>query len=192
MNSDARITLIMITVMAAYLVAIRLLFWRFLQPLARKVLVALTLIEIVWVLLHLITNQDKTFFGWFFHPSSEFASGAILNSALLLVISLICIVIGFRPQIRRWFWLYWGFLAVTFFFLAMDEYYSIHETVDLWRSLYAGFGVFVVLSSLLVYWYERENRAIIFLLVGLGFIVLPEYFSTPSPIKRQLKSPVSE
>jgi len=107
MNSDARITLIMITVMAAYLVAIRLLFWRFLQPLARKLLFALTLIEIIWVVLHLITNGDKTFFGWFFHPSSEFASGAMLNSALLLAVSLICVIIGLRPQIRQWFRLYW-------------------------------------------------------------------------------------
>jgi hypothetical protein len=186
MNSDTRITLIVITVMAVYLVAIRLIFWRFLQPLVRKLLLSLTVIEIVWVILHLITNRDKTFFGWFFHPSSEFASGAILNSSLLLAISLICLMLTVRPHIRQGFRLYWGFLAVTFFFLALDEYYSLHETVDLWRSLYAGFGAFVVLSSLLVYWYERENRTIIFLLVGLGFIgfagVFLDAFANKAPV----------
>lgn len=187
MNSDARITLITLTVMAAYTVAIRLLLWQYLQPLARKLLASLTVIEIVWVVIHLVTNRDKTFFGWFFHPSSEFASGAMLNSALLLAICLICGVLTFRTYTRQWFRLYWGFLAITFFFLAMDEYYSFHETVDLWRSLYAGFGAFVVLSSLLVYWYERENRTIIFVLIGLGFIgfagVFLDAFANKAPIE---------
>ncbi|MBN2472735.1 MAG: hypothetical protein JXN59_18575, partial [Anaerolineae bacterium] len=107
------------------------------------------------------------------HPSVEMAAGAIFSSMQYFIAMLLAFLIGAVGNwARDWQRAYWFFLAAFFAFLFIDEYYSLHETVFLWRTFYALAGVAVVGLSVAAWWagFRRDWRVLFFILSGLGLM----------------------
>lgn len=171
MSGEDRLAIIVVSTLVGYVVVARLVLWRFLQPLARRLLSALALLIAAWVVLHMLSDGERTFFGWFFDPSSEFASGAMLSSTLLLSLTLMAFLNGLlHTSPTLWRRAYWWFMAGVFLFLGLDEYYSFHESVDSWRTLYGLCGASIVTLSFVMYVFERDIKVLLFLVGGLGII----------------------
>jgi len=188
MNAEIRLALIFLFVVAIYAAAIRYVLWRFLTPFTQKLIIILTAIETIWGFIHLLTAGDRTFLGWFFHPSSEHASMAMMNSGVLLLVGLTSFIVGFRrgvthPVRHR---VYWWFFAAIFFYLWLDEYYSFHETHELWRTLANVAGIGMVLVAIIKYGLDRELDMLLFLVIGLGIIgfagIWLDAFSNEAPM----------
>lgn len=172
MDSQTRVTLLVIVQMTLYFVAIRGAFWRFLTPLPRRVMLVLAVLQTAWGLSFLATRGDYTFAGWFFNPGSEGASGAIFSSLLLLAISVTAALNGLRrdPDKPSWHRLPWLVLAAVFFSMAIDEYYAFHETHTLWRQTYTVGGVLLGVMGIGMYILERDIRIPLAILIGFGCI----------------------
>ncbi|MBN2471744.1 MAG: hypothetical protein JXN59_13570, partial [Anaerolineae bacterium] len=80
MTVEARTALLVIAIMGGYLLLAGLVLGRLLRPAARRVLIGLALVAAFLVSMHLLTRDQQTFWGWFFHPSVEMAAGAIFSS----------------------------------------------------------------------------------------------------------------
>jgi len=82
--------------------------------------------------------------------------------------------------------LYWACVSVLFIFLAIDEYFSIHEAIIFWRGGYLILGGMVALFSLgLIMSNQVSNRRLLMMfVVGLGIMgvsgVVLDAFSTQS------------
>lgn len=163
------IALAVVVLVDALLIAV--LIFRFLKPLARRVLIVLTAVEILLVILHLLfRDQAKSFAHWFFNLNLEFVAGALFSAAQYSAVAALAAINAVRtPALRPPQRLYWGLLALLFLWLALDEFFSLHEGVLSWRSAYTLSGVAVVGIALLAYWlgFRKHAELGIPLLIGL-------------------------
>lgn len=146
---------------------------RLLQPLARKVLITLTIVELCLVFLHLniYVSELTGFSEWFFNVGSEFALGALFSASQLLAVGLIAFVIaryvGYFTRIQR---LYWVMLGVLFTVLNLDEYYVLHDSIDeKIFAVLAAIGMAVILGG---YWINFRHERKLFLLLFGGLFVM--------------------
>ncbi|GAB4575935.1 MAG: hypothetical protein Kow0077_29920 [Anaerolineae bacterium] len=173
MTETARVALMLTVVMGGYLALAALLIGRWLRPPARRVLIGTTLAAIFIIGVHLVTREQHNFWDWLFHPSSELAAGAIYSSAQYVVVVLFMLLIGFYGQWERpWQRLYWIIAALLFGFLCIDEYFSLHESVLLWRYLYPLAGASFVLITLVGWWigFRKDWRVMALMLFGLALM----------------------
>lgn len=146
---------------------------RLLQPLARKVLMGLTIIELglVFLHLHVFANRVEGFYKWFFDLGSEFAVGALYSAAQLLAVGIIAFIIAkYGRDFTRGQRLYWILLALLFTILNLDEYYLLHDDINeiLFVAL-AIIGMGVILAG---YWINfRQERKLFAMLFG-GLVVM--------------------
>lgn len=168
MDSSARLTVLILFLLAGYFVLIRLALWRFLQPFARRLLVGLGILSGTWSLLNITTKGDRTFWGWFFSDSAELTGGAMYSSCLLLLIASTALLNALHPAASRWRRLLWLGPAAFFLFMSLDEYYSFHETVNTWRYLYAGSGLLLVAAIVILSVIERDLKIGLFVVLGIG------------------------
>ncbi len=150
---------------------IAVLVLRFLKSFARRVLVALVVVEVLLVVLHLLfREQPKSFAHWFFNLNLEFVAGALFSAAQYSAVAALAAINTARtPALRPFQRLYWGLLTLLFTWLALDEFFSLHEGVLFWRSAYTLGGAAVVGIALLAYWlgFRQHTELSIPLLVGL-------------------------
>jgi hypothetical protein len=180
MSSNERITIVLLVLLVTYVVPVRLILWRFLQPLARKVLIGQTLAMIFWATMNGLTRWQPTFWGWFFASNNELVYIAMLSSVQLVLAGLAALLIGTqhaKPVAHR---LPWLALAAVFVFMGLDEYYAIHESSDIWNTLYTLNGVMIIALAAVIYALERDITAPLFLVVGVGLmgfggVILDEY-----------------
>jgi hypothetical protein len=170
LDSNTRLLIVMGVALAGYFAVIRLALWRFLLPPARRLLIGLAVLGSVWAACSIITDDDKTFWGWLFSDSAEYTASAMLSSLLLLLIALAALINAFRPAIAFGRRLPWLIPAAFFFFLSLDEYYSYHESVETWRTIYAGCGLLLILASVILAGIERDFRIPLFVMLGAGMI----------------------
>lgn len=121
----------------------------------------------LWAMLD-FASGDTGFFSWFLDPSAEKNFVAMLNSALLLMVSIAAIFLFW--QSKGWHRVYWLLLVILFAFLAADEYFSLHESIVFWRGGYLILGGLTGLLGLVVLVTSTgEKRKIVLLfLIGLG------------------------
>jgi hypothetical protein len=172
MDSNTRLTILVLILLAGYAVLVRLVLWRFLQPFARRLLAGLGILSGTWSLLNLATKGDQTFWGWFFSDNAELTFGSMYSSCLLMLAALIALLNALRPASTRWRRLFWLVPVAYFVFMSLDEYYSFHETVNSWRYLYAGSGVLLVTAILILSALERDFKILLFAVLGIGAIGL--------------------
>ncbi|MBN2472734.1 MAG: hypothetical protein JXN59_18570 [Anaerolineae bacterium] len=167
-------TLVMLgLVMGGYLLLAGVIMGRLLRPAARRVLIGLILVATFIIGMYPIVYNQPTFWNWFFHPSSELAAGAIFSSAQYIVVALVALLIGLAGRWEQgWQRAYWVILAALFAFLCVDEYFSLHEEVLLWRYMYPLTGAAIVGLSVVAWWFgfRKDWRVIFFILVGLGLM----------------------
>ncbi len=161
-----------LVVAGVYFVAITLLTWRVFSPGARRLLIALTLFVIALGIIYafILQYDPGGFVGWFFHPRSEMAAGAIFSTAQYVGAALLALLIAWRGTWPRpWQRLYWLVLAGLLFFLCLDEFYSLHETVLLWRFLYPVTGVVIIALTLVAFWtgFRQHRYVLVFIVLGL-------------------------
>jgi hypothetical protein len=180
MSSNERITIVLLVLLVAYVVPVRLILWRFLQPLARKVLVGLFLLAIIWGVMNGLTRWHSTFLGWFFASNNELVYIAMLSSVQLMLAGLAALLNGAHHKQSFKHMLPWLLLAAMFVFMGLDEFYSIHESSDIWNTLYTLNGVVIIGLAGVIYALERDITAPLFLIVGVGLmgfggVILDEY-----------------
>ncbi len=173
MAEVGRVALMLALVMGGFLLITGWGLGRLLRPPARRLLIGLTLAAAAIIGMHLILQGEPTFWGWFFHPSSELAAGAIFSSTQYVVVTLLALLIGlFGTWDRGWKRLYWLIMAGLFAFLLVDEYFSLHETVLLWRYMYPLAGASIVLLTVVAWWisFRRDWPLALLILAGLGIM----------------------
>jgi hypothetical protein len=186
MSSNERLTIILLTLLVAYVIPVRLVLWRFLQPFARKTLVVLAVLFIFWGFMNGLTRWHRTFPGWFFASNAELVYIAMLSSVQLMLAGLVALLNAahHRPSIKHM--LPWLLMSAIFVFMALDEFYAIHESLDIWATLYTFNGIGLVMLAGVIYALERDFTAPLFLVIGVGLIgfggVIMDEFSNEVPL----------
>ena len=138
----------------------------------RRLFAALTAVELIWFFVAVtLPEASYTFWGWFFDSTAEQAGSALLSSVQLVAIGLVALVIA-RWVARGWQRLYWGALAGVFVFLGIDEYYALHESVLIWRTLYVLVGAGLAGSSVLVFWRGPADMRRLIVPLAVGLLVM--------------------
>lgn len=189
---DIIILLAVLTVLAALLAwALRLLTRTPLNPRIRNLLIGLGMFEVALLLLHTTTwnTQEVTsYWDWLFDLDRELNVGTAFSSLQFIFLSRVSLVLGWNARAaNRKLSLYWLLLGIAFAFLAVDEYFIIHEQLfemldlpgEWWRYLYAAGGAALVILSLYVFrrwlWAEKRTFALFFtglIIMGLSGIAL--------------------
>jgi hypothetical protein len=103
---------------------------------------------------------------------AEFNYYATFSSMLLFTSCVTSLVIALFLQPHRWWHiLLWLYMASLFLFLALDEYFQIHEAIYGWEEIYASVAVFTTLLMAIVFWrgYPRSQLiAWVIIIGGMG------------------------
>jgi hypothetical protein len=129
--------------------------------------------------------ENTGFNSWFLNPSAEKNLSAMFSSAMLLLIGLIALYLLWRSANHQVGWqrVYWLIVGLLFTFLAVDEYFSIHESISFWRQGYLALGGSVALFGLVIIAKSEKAQRLplLMFIVGLGsmggFGVLVDAFS---------------
>lgn len=129
---------------------------------------------------------DEGFFAWFTDPSGEKNFSALFNTSLLMFVALVAVTLLYRALREREVVtsMYWACASLLFAFLAVDEYFSIHEGIVFWRGGYLILGGIVGLFSLYMIISKRIShpRILLMFIFGLGVMgvsgVVLDAFST--------------
>lgn len=166
-----------ITLMVLHLVLAIILYGigHFLLPKSSRLPLA-GLLTFVWgwsaIALVSFYQQNMGFLGWFFDPSGEKNASALLSTFFLMMIGLASLsLLWARLTEKRYLRaVYWLFVGILMIFLAVDEYFSIHETIVYWRGAYLILGGSVGLITLFMISQSKSNIRWILLmfLIGLG------------------------
>lgn len=146
---------------------------RYLQPLARKVLTILTIVEFGLVFLHLVVfaNNVQGFWLWFLDLGSEFALGATFSAAQLLAVGLTALIIArYASGFTLWHRLYWIMLGMLFTILNLDEYYLLHDSIE--EILFVALAVVGMVVILAGYWLNFRHERKLFMLLFGGLAIM--------------------
>lgn len=114
------------------------------------------------------------FLSWFVNPAAEKNLPTMLSSSFMMTNSAAAIWILWQSRKERAAWEggYWFLLGFLFLFLSLDEYFSFHEQIVIWRQAYIGLGGSVGLLSLVMIFRSRKKigRPLIFFIIGFATI----------------------
>lgn len=131
-------------------------------------------------------QQNMSFLGWFFDPSGEKNSTALLNTLFLMLIALASLSLLWARLKDKQYWrvLYWLLVSILIAFLALDEFFSLHETIVFWRGGYLILGGTVGLVTLFMISRSKPDirKILLMFVIGLGIMgvsgVVLDAFST--------------
>ncbi len=179
MNTFLLLTLIA-TGIGVMLVAGVILLWHARPaPYIRRLLLALLAIELLLALAQPgILSTGRTLLNWNLYLGAEYRFAVAMAAAQLCMAGVAALLLGLRstqtdPDALFPAWgyrLYWLVLGAGFLFLAVDEFFVIHENNrPLWRALYLVAGSVMVLPvAMLLIRDRRHRRAYGLLLVGMA------------------------
>lgn len=166
--------------LVVYLIGVRLVLWRWMDDVHRRVFVLLNAVTFPVYALYILKIStgvgDVPFWNWFLDVNEEFGLMATFSATLLMVTGGAALVIALTVQANLWQRLFWLINSAVFIFLALDEYYLIHETVHalvgVWQLLYLGFGATVVILGAVLWRLGRryDRRLFVLYLIGLGVL----------------------
>jgi hypothetical protein len=164
----------LMAVILIYCVAAYLLFRRHMSPFARKLFVALTIVEIILAGLHTLTWQElPSFWTWFLDLDTEHTLGTLFSAVLFLAVALVTFVNGLRADVSRtWQRVYWWLLAGAFLFASIDEFYTLHDGSQARLNLLGVAGVALIGVSLAAYriGFQEETGLFVLFFSGLGIL----------------------
>ncbi len=168
------------------------LVWRWLPRVSRVWAGGLALFAFGWSLSALLNFYagGSGFWSWFLDPAAEKNLTALFTSVVLSGISLTAFALWWQTRLTydRGYQAGWWLIGLTFGFLGVDEYASLHESVVFWRQGYAVLGGGMALWTL---WLIRRSAAplscyLMVFLAGLGALgiagVFLDAFSTQNII----------
>lgn len=116
------------------------------------------------------------FMRWFANLDIEYTLGTHFSTVQFVMIAAVTAVIGLRmPVTHGWQRLYWLVMAAGFAFMGADDFFQMHEAWFgdiLWRPLYGGAGIGVVLATAWMYRRVYPRRHTAFLLLFDGLLML--------------------
>ncbi len=171
---DANFVIILVALFLIYFLVLRLYVIRALMPFSFKLLVGMTIAQFILIGLHLVPSGMPIYWRSYFHlGQGEYNPGAIFSSFQLVLTGLIAVAIAIAANPRKlWHRLYWFVLAVIFIYMAVDEYFVIHEGFD-WQPLYVVVGLILGGFSALVYWVGlNRTRIRVFVMLFGGLALL--------------------
>jgi len=115
------------------------------------------------------------FLSWFVNPAAEKNLPTMLSTSFMMANSAAAFLILWQSRKQRAAWEagYWFLLGFLFAFLSLDEYFSIHESIIIWRHAYIVLGGLVGLLGIVMI-FRSQKRAIspplMLFIIGFGFI----------------------
>jgi hypothetical protein len=175
MNVQLVFWLIVGLVVVIYLAGVRFLIWRHLSPLARRLWIALTITQVILLVLNALVWVGVITSGpwqWFLDITQEYSLGTLLSSmqSMAAALAAFSLVLFVKP-LAWWARAYWGGVGAVFVFLGLDEYLMFHErSLAVARVWLSAVGISVALLGLLVWRLSPPNhrKPFYFLLGGLG------------------------
>ena len=149
-------------------------FLKDLPPFAVRLVSALIVVHIVLLGIYVYTRlyDVELFWRWYFnYKYGEYNPTATFSTVQYTLTGLTALVIAWLGEPRKfWHRLYWLGLGGCFFFLALDEYFIIHEKWgNRWIVLYGAVGLAFAFMTIFVYRrFPRDWRTYVMLLGGLG------------------------
>lgn len=149
----------------------------FTEPL-RTTFVALLSLQAVIAILYMLSFDPhvSTWWNWFFDIHTEFNLEAIFSTAQLMMVVAVAVanLVFAAPRLPQK--IFWVIITLGFIFLALDEYFSIHELdigLGSFRAIYIGGGLLVGGICALCWWFgfDRDWRFIILFGVGGAIMV---------------------
>ncbi len=129
--------------------AFRLLFSR-LAPAPRRLAVFMLAAQIFVIIAALLIQPASDFEAWLWDFESEWNVPATLASTQFALVAGVSLMTAWlareQPLVQR---LYYLGIGLLFIFLALDEYFLLHERIDNWRRVYAALGAAVFAATLL-------------------------------------------
>ncbi|HEY90133.1 MAG TPA: hypothetical protein G4N98_10480 [Thermoflexia bacterium] len=171
MTNTSYLWIILALVSVIYTLILKLFIFPRLTRTARKVLLGLTIFELFLSAYYLLPWPNSPFWNWFLDMNSEKNLAAIFSASQLMLTGVLAGYHAFAHQ--RWIRAYWGFLAIAFLLMGIDEYYMLHEPFfKKWEYIYAGVGMALFLSSAATFWFAHRHRITLFALIigGLGLM----------------------
>lgn len=168
------LSLIRISVFTLYALA-GVICWRKLFPrlsiTARRLSGIFFVAQLVVIAMALRDQPPSLFEQWLWDVHDEGNVPSTLASTQLALAAGVALLTGWLARARpNWERLYFFALAIILFFVARDEYVSLHEHVDNWEKYYIALGIVVVAATLMVAARSSRSRRVwhICLLTGLA------------------------
>lgn len=112
----------------------------------------------------LLEIGDFTFdFGWWFHLDREKKFGSIFNTLLILMVVTLMVLAGMRAWPRKGMALGWVMMAFVLTYMAIDEFFSIHEYAGKFAGINEPMGTQVVPD-----WVQVMAVVVFILMVPMG------------------------
>ena len=119
---------------------------------ASKILASVALLAqglAVLIALGLLPVQNDMY--WLWDLQREYNIPSTFASTQLALVGSLALGTAWLLRARSsWQSLYLVAAGITFLFMALDEYYALHEQVPTWKRYYAALGAMLVLAALLV------------------------------------------
>lgn len=148
----------------------------FTEPL-RTTFVALLSLQAIIAILYMLSFDPHVsiWWNWFFDIHTEFNLEAIFSTAQLMMVVAVAVANLVFASPRPPQKIFWVIITLGFIFLALDEYFSIHELdigLGSFREIYIAGGLLVGGICALCWWFgfDRDWRFII--LFGLGGAIM--------------------
>ncbi len=181
MNEFLLLALLVASILALLVVGAILLWRARPTPFIRRFLLVLLAMELLLGLLQpgLLTAEAAPL-QWHLNLGGEYRLAVAMAAAQLLMAGAAALVFAARLSWRAAdgrlpapaYRLFWFLLGAGFLFLALDEYFVIHETNrPLWRALYLAAGLLIALPVLrLLFTSQGQRREYGLLLTGLAMM----------------------
>ncbi len=144
----------------------------YLEPGGRKYFLGLLGFELVLTLLHTLDWVGQIYFwGWLVDLDAEKNIPAAFSAFQLVTVGGLGLILTLGPASRKLgARLHSLGVCLIFVLLAVDEYYSLHETWDNFEYIYLAIGGTLFLATALMAWLSGEEDRPFYLgfLIGLG------------------------
>ena len=148
-------------------------FWLFprLTRLSQGLALLFLAAQVIVIGISQIVEPSSSYDFWLWNLDQEWNIPSTLASTQLALVGAVALLTAWLAASRPvWLRMYFAFSAAVFLVFAYDEYFLLHETMTVWRDLYAIIGVGIAAASLALALATPRppRRAVVCLLIGLG------------------------
>ncbi len=150
--------------------------------------------QVLVIVLSLESRSSSQFESWLWDFHEEWNIPATLAFVQLALVGSVALLASWHAMAQRaWHRLYLVGTGLVFLFLALDEYFALHEFIEDWEFRYIGLGAAVVLATLAVAARSTQRARVwhVCLLFGLAISVSGAMVFNALPIACDTLGPLS-
>ena len=140
-------TLIHIFVFLLYVTVCLICYWKLIPRLSlpsKRLATIMLAVQLLVIVLALALRSSTDYEDQIWHLDLEFTIPAAVASTQLVLVSLVALVTAWLARAQpTWHRLYLAGIGLVFLWLALDEFFRMHEDIENWEVFYAALGVVV-------------------------------------------------